>query len=138
MGCGFGLGRSAPLPCGPVFPPGPLDAAWLDRLELAAARLGPPNEGAPPIRVAYRVGAHAFALDFDREGCRLTRDATGAATVTFSATEAVAAALARGERTTAEAILAGDLSVGGDGAALLPWRAVLDDLARELQRSDGA
>jgi hypothetical protein len=108
-----------------------LDAALAATSPVAAGPGVPAEPGPPGVTVEYRVeggphGERRWHLSVGPEG---TRAAAGSpatpAAVTFTQSWDTAVGVARGERSAQEALLSGDVKVGGDPASLLGWREAL-------------
>jgi hypothetical protein len=104
-----------------------------------ASTASPPEEGEEPangdVIVQYRVsggpgdppgGERSWFLDLRRGGVRARPGSPPSApVVTFAQSWDVAVAVARGERSTQEAVLAGDIRVTGNPTLLFGWREIL-------------
>jgi hypothetical protein len=94
---------------------------------------------AAAVAVQYRViggpdGDRCWHLDLAPDRLAAHVGEADDPLVTFSQRWAVATAIASGRRSAAEAILAGDVSVSGRSAELVPWRAALRQADAALAR----
>lgn len=64
-------------------------------------------------------GDVTWVVDIDEHGIHLTRGAAAEPSASFTQTYATAAAVASGERRAQAALMAGDITLAGDGGALL-------------------
>lgn len=108
--------------------PEPLSDDWIAALDEAVRvlRLDGPD---PPLRLEYRVAdGPTWHVAIDGDGARVHPGPADGADVSFSTDRATALAFAAGDLDPLDAVITGDLSIGGDPRRLVEHQGLLDDL----------
>jgi hypothetical protein len=98
---------------------------------------GPTNGGGTTVQfevVGGPGGDRAWHLQLGPTGARAVPGAVAAPTVTFTQPWATAMAVAQGRRSTQDALLAGEVRVGGDPTRLVPWRRAVQAAEASVAR----